>query len=300
MAAGSWIPRAFSARFQVGCAGPQPAVSLKTMTRPPSNDFDQELKQRLHSLRAQGLFRKFRRVDSPQSTCNAIGGRILLNFSSNDYLGLDNEPALKEAAVLKLAYEFTRRTRRARKPRFLALEGVYHGDTVGAVSLGHIDLFHRAYAGLLFKTDTVRAPYCYRYPFNRARPERADARDYRQRNWECLTQLERKFEARKRAGETYAGFVFEPSMQGAAGLIPQPAGWLRRAAEIVRGHGALLIADEVMTAFGRTVSVPHGRASVPASPKISRSQGSQGHSPLRSSPAITRASNPISWPLPKA
>jgi adenosylmethionine---8-amino-7-oxononanoate aminotransferase len=162
----------------------------------------------------------------------------------------DGSTAMEVA--LKLAYEFSRRTGHAKKPRFLTLDGAYHGDTVGAVSLGHIDLFHRAYAGLLFKTDAVMAPYCYRCPFNRARPERADARDCRQCNWECLAQLERKFESRKRAGENYAGFVFEPLMQGAAGLLPQPAGWLRRAAEIAHGHGALLIADEVMTAFGRT------------------------------------------------
>ena len=154
--------------------------------------------------------------------------------------------------ALKLAYEFARRTGRSRQPKFLTLEGAYHGDTLGAVALGHIALFHKAYSGLLFKSDQVMAPYCYRCPFNRASPERLDARDYRQCNWECLKKLERKFAVRKKKGERYAAFVFEPLMQGAAGMIPQPAGWLRRAAEIARGHGALLIADEVMTGFGRT------------------------------------------------
>ena len=62
--------------------------------------------------------------------------------------------------------------------------------------------------------------------------------------------MEQKFSAQKKKGNPYAAFVFEPLMQGAAGMIPQPAGWLRRAAEIARGHGALLIADEVMTGFG--------------------------------------------------
>ena len=132
------------------------------------------------------------------------------------------------------------------------MDGAYHGDTIGAVALGHIDLFHKAYAGLLFKTDKVMAPYCYRCPFNRAKPERADARDYRKCNWECLGKLEQKFAAQKKKGNPYAAFVVEPLMQGAAGMIPQPAGWLSRAAEIARGYGALLIADEVMTGFGRT------------------------------------------------
>lgn len=163
----------------------------------------------------------------------------------------DNGSTAMEVA-LKLAYEFTRRSGRDARPRFLTLDGAYHGDTVGAVSLGHIDLFHKAYSGLLFPTDKVPAPYCYRCAFNRARPERADARDYRQCRWECLDALERKFAAQARRGNPYAAFVFEPLMQGAAGMIPQPAGWLRRAAAIARAHGALLIADEVMTGFGRT------------------------------------------------
>ncbi|MEO1863708.1 MAG: aminotransferase class III-fold pyridoxal phosphate-dependent enzyme, partial [Verrucomicrobiia bacterium] len=79
----------------------------------------------------------------------------------------DNGSTAVEVA-LKLAYEFARRTGRARKPRFLSLDGAYHGDTVGAVSAGHIDLFHKAYSGMLFKTDKVMSPYCYRCPFNKA------------------------------------------------------------------------------------------------------------------------------------
>lgn len=216
---------------------------------------------------------------------NAALRRQLARVAHTSYLGLANEPASRLAAelvaaanprglrggpklgkvfysddgstalevALKLAYEFTRRTGRARRPRFLSLAGAYHGDTVGAVSLGHIDLFHAAYAGLLFKSDSVMAPYCYRCPFNRARPERADARAYRQCRWECVDQVERRLAAqRRRRGEPYAAVVLEPLIQGAAGMIPQPAGWLRRVAELARGHGALLIADEVLTGFGRT------------------------------------------------
>jgi adenosylmethionine-8-amino-7-oxononanoate aminotransferase len=161
----------------------------------------------------------------------------------------DGSTALEVA--LKLAYVFARRSGR-RRPKFLSLDGAYHGDTVGAVGLGHIDVFHKAYSGLLFKTDRVMAPYCYRCPFNRARPDRADARDYRKCNHECIGLVEKKFTAAKRKGNPYAALVVEPLMQGAAGMIPQPVGWLRRAAEIARAHGAQLVADEVMTGFGRT------------------------------------------------
>jgi adenosylmethionine-8-amino-7-oxononanoate aminotransferase len=191
------------------------------------------------------------RAANPQS---AIRNRKLEKVFFSD----DGSTALEVA--LKLAYEFTRRTRSAGispasrakvQPHFLSLAGAYHGDTVGAVSLGHIDLFHKSYSGLLFKTNKVMSPYCYRCPFNRAKPERADAREYRKCNWECVGLVEKKFTVQKRKGNSYAAFVFEPLIQGAAGMIPQPAGWLRRVTEIARGHGALLIADEVMTGFGR-------------------------------------------------
>jgi adenosylmethionine-8-amino-7-oxononanoate aminotransferase len=212
------------------------------------------------------------------SKINAAISKQLKKISHSSALGFANEPAslLAEKLVkianrklekvffsddgstamevaLKLAYEFTRRTRgKKSQPRFLSLDGAYHGDTVGVVSLGHIDLFHKSFSGLLFKTDKVMSPYCYRCPFNRAKPERADARNYRKCNWECVSIVEKKFAAQKKKGNPYAAFVFEPLMQGAAGMIPQPKTWLKQVSDIARGHGALLIADEVMTGFGRT------------------------------------------------
>lgn len=178
----------------------------------------------------------------------------------------DGSTALEVA--LKLAYEFTRRTRGPKsKPRFLSLQGAYHGDTIGAVSLGHIDLFHKAYGGLLFKTDRVMAPYCYRCPFNRAKPERADAREYRKCNWECVGKVAQACARQAKRDEPHAAFVFEPLMQGAAGLIPQPAGWLKQVTDITRGHGTLSIADEVMTGFGR-VGQACNLSPGPLAPKI--------------------------------
>jgi adenosylmethionine-8-amino-7-oxononanoate aminotransferase len=156
-----------------------------------------------------------------------------------------------EVAV-KLAYEYTRRTRPDSTPRFLSLENAYHGDTLGAVSVGHIDLFHKSYAGLLFDSDKVMAPYCYRCPFNQAKPERADARVYRKCKWECVAAVEQKFETALTQGQRYSTLVAEPLVQGAAGMIPQPEGWLARVGELTRSYGAQLVADEVMTGFGRT------------------------------------------------
>lgn len=203
----------------------------------------------------------------------------------------DGSTAIETA--LKLAYEFTRRARGAKpKPRFLSMDGAYHGDTVGAVSVGQIDLFHKAYGGLLFKADKVTSPYCYRCPFNRAHPERADARTYRRCEWECVRSVEASFERAQRSGKPFAAFVYEPRVQGAAGMIAQPEGWLAKVAAIARAHGTLLVADEVMTGFARTggpsLFAGHSEGVVPDLMALAKGL-TGGYLPL----AATLASQPV-------
>ncbi len=163
---------------------------------------------------------------------------------------------------IKLATEFAKRTRGITKPRFLSLEGAYHGDSVGASSMGHIQLFRRSCTSILFKCDTVMSPYCYRCPFNKAKPEKADARSYRQCEWQCVDVVERAFARQNKKGAPYALFALEPLIQGAAGMIPQPEGWLSRVCEIARHYGTLTLLDEVMTGFGRATTklLPNGRS----------------------------------------
>lgn len=178
------------------------------------------------------------------SSAKAVQLRQLTKIFYSD----DGSTAMEVA--LKLAYEFHRRTRGARNPKFISVQGAYHGDTIGAVSLGHIDLFHKAYQGLLFPTQVVKAPYCYRCPHNQAKPEKADARQYRRCRWECLQQAETILS--RKSKQDWAGIVVEPVMQGASGMIAQPPGWLPRLAGLARHYGTLLVIDEVMTGFGRT------------------------------------------------
>jgi adenosylmethionine-8-amino-7-oxononanoate aminotransferase len=188
---------------------------------------------------------------------SVLAGRLVKEAGSDSaalskvFYSDDGSTAMEVA--LKLSYEHWRRNGVA-EPRFLGLEGSYHGDTIGAVSLGHIDRFHTAYKGLLFKSDSVMAPYCYRCPFNKAAPDRADARMYRKCNWECVGKVEEQFDKAKADGRRVTGFVVEPLIQGAAGMIPQPEGWFKRVAEITRLNGAHLIADEVLTGFGRATT----------------------------------------------
>jgi adenosylmethionine-8-amino-7-oxononanoate aminotransferase len=139
--------------------------------------------------------------------------------------------------ALKMAFQYWHNRGRPEKRRFLKLSGGYHGDTLGAVAVGGIPLFHETYHPLLFPTLEAPAPYCYRCR------DREDCRE------QCLTRLEELVAAHH--GEL-AGVILEPVMQGAAGMIPQPPGYLARVREVTREHGVLLIADEVATGFGRT------------------------------------------------
>jgi len=139
--------------------------------------------------------------------------------------------------ALKMAYQYWQLKGRHKKQRFLKLKNAYHGDTLGAVSVGGIDLFHKIYRPLLFDTLEAPATYCYRCP----------DRDACQQ--QCLTGLE---ELVARHYRELAAVILEPVMQGAAGMIPQPPGYLARVREVTRRHEVLLIADEVATGFGRT------------------------------------------------
>jgi adenosylmethionine-8-amino-7-oxononanoate aminotransferase len=148
----------------------------------------------------------------------------------------DNGSTAVEVA-LKVAFQFWRNRGQSRKQRFLKLSGAYHGDTLGAVSVGGIPLFHEIYRPLLFDTLEAPAPYCYRCP------HREDCRE------QCLVRLEELVAAHH---QELAAVILEPVMQGAGGMIPQPPGYLARIRELTRHHHVLLIADEVAVGFGRT------------------------------------------------
>jgi adenosylmethionine-8-amino-7-oxononanoate aminotransferase len=148
----------------------------------------------------------------------------------------DNGSTAVEVA-LKMAFQFWRNRGHREKQRFLKLSGAYHGDTLGAVSVGGIPLFHEIYRPLLFDTLEAPAPYCYRCP------HREDCQE------QCLARLEKLVAARHRE---LAAVILEPVMQGAAGMISQPPGYLARVREVTRRHDVLLIADEVAVGFGRT------------------------------------------------
>lgn len=153
----------------------------------------------------------------------------------------DNGSTAVEIA-LKMAVQYwqQRHPEAGSKNTFLHLKLAYHGDTIGAVSVGNIELFHSRFKPLLFPTLAAEPPYCYRCPLNLTYPSCRMA---------CIDPIEQILKSRHR---DLAGFIIEPLMQAAAGMIPQPPGYLKRIRELCTKYGVLLIADEVATGFGRT------------------------------------------------
>jgi len=153
----------------------------------------------------------------------------------------DSGAAAVEIA-LKMAFQYWRQCNRPRpeKTTFVSLTHGYHGDTLGAVSVGGIDLFHETYRPLLFPTLQAPSPYCYRCPLGL---------EQRTCGMACAGRMEELLEAR---GREVAAVILEPCVQGAAGMIVHPEGYLRRVADACRCRDVLLICDEVATGFGRT------------------------------------------------
>jgi adenosylmethionine-8-amino-7-oxononanoate aminotransferase len=127
--------------------------------------------------------------------------------------------------AIKIAFQYQQQRggEHLRRTSFVRLREAYHGDTIGSVSVGGIDLFHATYRPLLFATHAA---------------EPGDAAD-----------LERILAAH---GEEVAAVIVEPLVQGAAGILVQPEGYLRDVRRLCDEHGLLLICDEVATGFGRT------------------------------------------------
>ncbi len=144
--------------------------------------------------------------------------------------------------ALKMAYQYHRQKggRPQQRDVFLCVGQAYHGDTIGSVSVGGIDLFHRVYRDMLFPTVTVPSPVALRVPEN-----------HTSESWvqHCHDEVRRVLrEYRHRA----AGFILEPLVQGAAGILVHPPGYLAFVREQCTRFGIPLIADEVAVGFGRT------------------------------------------------
>ncbi|MBW2099180.1 MAG: adenosylmethionine--8-amino-7-oxononanoate transaminase [Deltaproteobacteria bacterium] len=144
--------------------------------------------------------------------------------------------------ALKMAFQYQQQseTGNREKTKFISMTQAYHGDTIGSISVGGIDLFHEIYGPLLFDSFKAESPYCYRCPFEKTYPAC---------NLECLDRME---ELMKAHSHEVAALVIEPLVQGAAGILVQPPGYLKRVRELCTRYNILMIADEVAVGFGKT------------------------------------------------
>ena len=193
--------------------------------------------------------------------------RQLAQLEHSTFLGLTNVPAVELAkklvavaprnltrvfysdngstaveVALKMSFQFWRQKGKefARKKTFISFTNAYHGDTIGSVSLGGVDLFHQIFKPLLFKSHKVFYPDCYRCPFGKQPTS-------------CEVYCVKDFEATlKKHHREVCAVVVEPAVQGAAGMLTAPRGFLKRIETLCHEHNVHLILDEVATAFGRT------------------------------------------------
>lgn len=193
--------------------------------------------------------------------------RQLDKIAHSTFLGLSNPPAIELAReliriapkgltrvfysdngstaveiALKMAVQYWQQRHPEAGPKntFLHLKLAYHGDTIGAVSVGNIELFHTRFKPLLFPTLEAEPPHCYRCPLHLTYPSCRMA---------CIDPIEQLLKSRHR---DLAGFIIEPLMQAAAGMIPQPTGYLKHIRDLCTQYDVLMIVDEVATGFGRT------------------------------------------------
>jgi len=179
----------------------------------------------------------------------------LEKVAHSTFLGLTHEPGIRLAAALlevaptsltrvfysdsgsaaveialKQSFQYWQLRGRPTKQKFLRLGEAYHGDTLGAVGVGGIELFHRIFGPLLVSSIAIPTPA----------------------GTDGSYALERLEQELSRHSHELAAFILEPLMQGAAGMLKHPPGFLKRAVELCRAHDVHVILDEVATGFGRT------------------------------------------------
>ena len=151
----------------------------------------------------------------------------------------DNGSSAIEAAM-KVSFQYHYQTGNPQKKRFMALSDAYHGETIGALSVGGVDLYSEIYKPILLDISRIQGPDCFRCPYGTDRDHC---------NCECIEHAEKTFE--KYGNETCALLV-EPLLQGSAGMKIYPPLYLKKLRELCDEYNVHLIADEIATGYGRT------------------------------------------------
>ncbi len=151
----------------------------------------------------------------------------------------DNGSSAIEAAM-KVSFQYHYQTGNPQKKRFMALSDAYHGETIGALSVGALDLYAEIYKPILLDVVRIDGPDCFRCPYGKCRDNCA---------CECFEKAEESF---KKYGDETAAILVEPLLQGSAGMKVYPPLYLKKLRELCDKYNVHLIADEIATGYGRT------------------------------------------------
>lgn len=151
----------------------------------------------------------------------------------------DNGSSAVESA-LKMAFQYHYQTGHPERQRFMCLDSSYHGETIGALSVGSMDVYAKIYQPMLMHNIHFDGLDCYRCPYGKTRDTC---------QCQCIASAEKAFQ---QYGKETAALIVEPLLQGAAGMRIYPADYLRRLRKLCDEYGVLLIDDEIAAGFGRT------------------------------------------------
>lgn len=159
-------------------------------------------------------------------------GLCKFNFSDNGSSSIE--------CAMKMSFQYHYQTGNPQKKRFMALTGAYHGETIGALSIGGVDLYSQIYKPVLLDVIRIDGPDCYRCPYG-MKCENCNA--------ECFEKAEKAF---AQYGNETCAMVVEPLLQGSAGMKIYPPVYLKKLRQICDRYNVHLIADEIATGYGRT------------------------------------------------
>ena len=196
---------------------------------------NEEIKKQLNSLE-HVIFANFTHKQAIR-LCERLSkiipeGLCKFNFTDNGSSAIE--------AAMKVSFQYHEQTGNPQKTRFMALTEAYHGETIGALSVGDCDLYTELYKPILMDIVRIEGPDCYRCPYGKDR-------DHCQ--CECAKKAAETF---KKYGNETAALLVEPLLQGSAGMKVYPPLYLKKLRELCDEYNVHLIADEIATGYGRT------------------------------------------------
>lgn len=195
----------------------------------------EEIKKQLNSLE-HVIFANFSHKQAIK-LCERLSkivpeGLCKFNFTDNGSSAIE--------AAMKVSFQYHEQTGNPQKTRFMALSEAYHGETIGALSVGDCDLYTKLYKPILMDIVRIEGPDCYRCPYGK---------DRENCNCECAEKASEQF---KKYGNETAALLVEPLLQGSAGMKVYPSLYLKKLRELCDNYNVHLIADEIATGYGRT------------------------------------------------